>query len=132
MTSPLPPELTAWRIMAETGLSAAELNALDMDDYARLTGRPTVSESAIASLDAGHAARPPTPAQPAPAPAQSAPGIPHQPDVASMDWAEYAAYRQSSGLADRSTEGMSRASVSITSRFERSDVPANGRREFYR
>ena len=127
MTSaPLPIELAAYRIMAETGLSARELAEMDMDAYARLTGRATVSEIAAQA----HDYTPPS-AQRAQAPAQAAPDAPEQPDVASMDWAEYAAYRQSSGLAERSAEGMSRASLSIADRYTRNDVPANGRRSFY-
>ena len=45
-----------------------------------------------------------------------------------MDWATYAAYRERSGLAARSAEGMSRAEVSLDEP-ERNDLgwPAAGR-----
>lgn len=106
-------------------MSAQDINRMSFADYARRTGRPTLAESIAA------AAQSPPSAQRAPAPAQAAPDAPEQPDVASMGWAEYAAYRQSSGLAERSAEGMSRASLSMADRYARNDVPANGRRSFY-
>jgi hypothetical protein len=64
--------LTAQQIMEQTGLSAAELAALPMDEYARLSGRPTV--------------------------AQSTPPAPQTPDFVNMSMDDYAAYRQQAGI----------------------------------
>jgi hypothetical protein len=47
-------EMTAYRIMAETGLSAWELAEMDMDAYARATGRPTPTQAALAAINAQH------------------------------------------------------------------------------
>jgi hypothetical protein len=107
-------------------MSAQDINRMSFDEWAARTGRATVSEIAAQA----HAYAPPS-AQRAPAPAQAAPDAPQQPDVAAMSWQEYAAYRESSGLAQRSSEGMSRAALSMSDRRVRNDVPANGRRSFY-
>lgn len=111
MHDELPIEYLAPLRVAETGLSAAELTALDMDEFASVTGRPTMGEIAAHALDSA------PPAQQAPAPAQTP--APEQPDPLSMDWQDYAAWREASGLAARSNEGMSHASVSLMDRLYR-------------
>lgn len=68
-------ETGAYRLMAETGLTARELAEMDMDSYARLSKRPTPVEAALEAL--GYADKPGTPA-PAPA-SQQAPGAPQPP-----------------------------------------------------
>lgn len=87
-----PIELQAYRIMAETGLSARELAEMDMDAYARLTNRQTLAEAAIHALEASHEASAPQ----APAAPQSAPQAPEsQPQGLDPDSHEYfLAWRQ--------------------------------------
>jgi hypothetical protein len=95
-------EISALRVMAETGLTAAELARLPMDEYARLTNRPTPTQAALAALDAQYerqeaqqAPRSPQAPQSAPeAPQEQPPGI----DLASMDMRAYAAFRQQYGI----------------------------------
>jgi hypothetical protein len=65
--------LTAQQIMEQTGLSAAELAALPMDEYARLSGRQTPAEAALAALDAQFQPSIPQAPQQPPAPAQEQP-----------------------------------------------------------
>jgi hypothetical protein len=112
----IPIEYLAARRIAETGLSAAELAALPMDEYARVTQRPTFGQTAAQA----HEYTTPPASQPAPV---QKPDITHQqPDVAGMSWDEYAAYREASGIAARSNEGMSRASISLMDRlYQRND-----------
>jgi hypothetical protein len=43
--------LTMQQIMEQTGLSAAELAAMPLDEYARLSGRQTPTEAALQALD---------------------------------------------------------------------------------
>jgi hypothetical protein len=131
MTDGLTPRLDAFlaaRKLADdyelSDLSPQEINRLSMADYARIrerAGLPAADPFATAYT---------TPApQQATAPAQSP--APDAPDPAAMSWQEYAAWREQSGLATRSAEGMSRAAISMSDRYARNDVPANGRRSFY-
>jgi hypothetical protein len=54
-------------------------------------------------------------------------------DVQSMDWETYSRWRQESGLAAKSDEGMSRASLSMARRYNKQDAgPQSGRTSFYR
>jgi hypothetical protein len=118
--------LTAQQIMEQTGLSAAELAAVPLDEYARLSGRPTPAQAAIAALDSQYEA-----GQPAPAPEQTP--APEVPDFGAMSLDEYAAYREASGLAARSSEGTSRASLSMAGRYSKQDAgQQSGRASFYR
>ncbi|HET9081124.1 MAG TPA: hypothetical protein VFO01_11510 [Trebonia sp.] len=127
MTAPI--EMAAFKIMAETGLSARELAEMDLSEYARLTGRPTPAEAALRAVEAQH--QPPAQhGQPQPQKVpQTVPA--EQPDPLAMTWEEYAQWRDASGLAARSAEGMSRASLSMSARYVRNDVPVNGRRQSY-
>ena len=92
-------ELLAQQRLAETGLSPAELLSLDMADYARLTGRPTIGQVAA---QAAETAPPGTPRQDpagvmaAQHPEHSAedPGI----DFRQMTIAEYAQLRGQLGV----------------------------------
>jgi hypothetical protein len=52
-------QLTARRIMDETGLTLAEVAALDLDEFARLTGRPTPAQAALAAYRQQDAVQPP-------------------------------------------------------------------------
>ena len=99
-----PLELSVYKIMAETGLSAQELNQLPMDEWARLTGRPTIGQLAA---QAGDFEPPGIPRQPAPQP-QETTGTPEPPgiDVSSLDMAEYAQLRQQLGMGQRRKEGV--------------------------
>lgn len=63
-------EIGAYRLMAETGLTAREINELDMQEYARLTGRQTPAEAAIQTLDAAYPASAPQGQEQPPVPAQ--------------------------------------------------------------
>ncbi|MGH3247887.1 MAG: hypothetical protein ACRDOI_17030 [Trebonia sp.] len=45
-------QLTARKIMEDTGLSARELAEMDMDAYARATGRPAPAQAALQALGA--------------------------------------------------------------------------------
>ena len=106
-------------------LSAADINRMSMTDYREIrhrAGLPDVDPFATAYAPA-------EPPRQAPAPAQQP--APEAPDVAAMDWAEYAAYREASGLAARSNEGMSHASLSMTDRWLRPTVAPSGRTRYY-
>ena len=95
-----------------------------MDEYARVTNRQTMGE--IAAEAHGYASRPPgRPRQePAPEPA------PQQPDPCPCP-GRTTPRRESSGLAERSAEGMSRASLSMAGRHARNDIPPAGRTAWY-
>ena len=86
-----PLETSVYKIMAETGLSAQELNQLPMDEWARLTGRPTIGQLAA---QAGDFEPPGIPRQPAPQQPQpeETTGTPEPQgiDVSALDMAEYA------------------------------------------
>lgn len=116
------------KLMEDTGLAARELAEMDLSEYARVTGRQAPAEAALAALDAQHEGEHQAPQQPALAPEQTAP---ERPDVGAMDWAEYAAYRERSGIAARSAEGMSRAEVHLMGRMERRNIPPAGRTAWY-
>jgi hypothetical protein len=98
-------ELTVYRIMAETGLSAAELLALPPDEYARVTGRETPGQVAIRA--AGHELAPPArdqapAADPAPGPPVPEPqGI----DVSHLTLEQYARLRGQLGIGVSHKEG---------------------------
>lgn len=128
MSDALPIEYLAARRIAETGLSAAELAALDMDEYARLTNRQTIGEVAAHALESANQAPGPQASQPAPA---QTPDASQEPDITSMDWATYAEYRRASGIAARSSEGMSHASLSMADRWLRPTVAPSGRTRYY-
>jgi hypothetical protein len=109
--------------------TARELDAMDMDEFARLTGRQTPAQAAIRALDAQYSTPPPASPQADP----GMPEAPQQPDFAAMDMSEYAAYREASGLAARSSEGTSRASLSMAGRYSKQDAgQQSGRASFYR
>jgi hypothetical protein len=74
--------LTAQRVMEETGLSPAELAALANDEYARLTGRPTLRQVAQDAYAATPLGRPQPATQATPQPPTAAPGI----DLDAIDW----------------------------------------------
>jgi len=104
MTNPI--EMTAYRIMAETGLSARELAEMDMDSYARATGRPTPVQAALRALDAQV---PGTPRQEhAPVQVQAQLPTPEPPgiDLANMDMPTYAQFRQQAGIGVGQKEGI--------------------------
>jgi hypothetical protein len=139
--------LAVERVIAETGLTPAELAAMPTDEYLRLTGRPTVSEIAVSALKYGQAGENPskTPGRHlgdisgqsrTPAPQSGSPadiGESAVPDFMSMTAGEYAAYREASGIAAASAEGMSRASLSMQDRRVRQpDFGPTGRRQFGR
>ena len=99
-------ELQAYRIMAETGLSARELAEMDMTEYARLTGRPTPAQAALAALDAQHQQEAAVTSPFAGQDAQDVSGqqaAPEPPgiDLASMDMATYAQMRGQLGVGGR-------------------------------
>jgi hypothetical protein len=84
-------ELLAALRVAETGLTAAELLALPMDEYARVTGRATPTEAARRALDKQERG---IPRQEPPAALQTArESEPQGFDIASMTLEEYAAVR---------------------------------------
>lgn len=90
-------ELSAFRVMAETGMTAAELNALSMDEFARLTGRATFAETAVRSL--GYDEIPGRPRQHTEStPVQVASPEPEPIDIANMSYAEYAEFRAANGI----------------------------------
>jgi hypothetical protein len=61
-TAPNPDLTIAWRIMAETGMSADDVLKLSADEYARLTHRETATEAATRTL--GYAGEPAAPTSP--------------------------------------------------------------------
>lgn len=79
-------QLTARRICEETGMSMADVAALPLDEWARLSGRATPAQAAIAAFEAQHEqAQPPAPATP-----QSPPQAPEsQPQGIDPDSYEY-------------------------------------------
>ena len=81
-------ELLAYQRIAETGLSAAELLALPLDEYGRLTGRSL-------KFQPEPVAEPPAAPQSA---AQTPESGPQGVDVASMDMAQYAEFRHAAGI----------------------------------
>jgi hypothetical protein len=96
-------QLRAFKIEEETGLTREEILALPMDEYARLTGRQSPTQAAVATLDARYeASTSQAPAAPA-APAQTQ--APEVPDFGTMSMAEYAAYRAQAGIGQGTKEG---------------------------
>ena len=93
-------EMTAYRVMAETGLSARELAEMDMDAYARASGRPTPAQAALQALGTQQPPQAPQSAPEAPQALESEPV-----DIASMDWATYAQFRQEAGIGVGRQEG---------------------------
>jgi hypothetical protein len=77
-----PIEYLAARRIAETGLSAADLAALPMDEFARVTNRPTMGEIAAQAV----APAPQQAGQPAPA---QTPDASQQPEGINPNSAEY-------------------------------------------
>jgi hypothetical protein len=100
-SAPLPIELAAYRVQAETGLSARELAEMDMDEYARVTGRQTPVQAALQALEAQRSGVAPQAPERPQEPAQQSQGI----DVASMDMGAYAALRDQLGIG-RGDAGM--------------------------
>lgn len=98
-----PIELQAHQRLAETGLSVVELLSMDMSEYARVTGRPTVGQLAAQA----HDVEPPgSPRQEmAPQVPQESVGIPRGIDVAALDMDEYAAVRGQLGMGVSHQEG---------------------------
>jgi hypothetical protein len=98
-------QLNAFKLQEETGMTLAELAALPLDEYARLTNRPTPAQAALAALDAqSEQAQPPAPAAPQSAPQPPAPesqGV----DFRSMSMDEYAAVRGQLGVGVSHKEG---------------------------
>jgi hypothetical protein len=108
-------------------LSPAQINAMSFEEWAARTNRRPPAEAALAALDAQYEAPAPEGQEQPPAPVRE----PQQPDVADMSWQEYAAYREASGIAEHSNEGMSRAEVQLMSRLERRNIPPTGRTAWY-
>jgi len=106
-------------------LSAQDINRMSMSDFTEISRRADLP--AVDPFSEAYLARPSAQQEPSPAPPQP----PQRPDVASMSWQDYAAWRESSGLAERSAEGMSRASIRMSDRWAKSDVPVNGRTSHY-
>jgi hypothetical protein len=116
------------RVMEQTGLTETELALLPLNDYSRVVHGQTPAQAALAAYnrqqDASGTAASAAPAAPEP---------PTVPDFANMSAAEYAAYREQSGIAPRSAEGMQRASLSMQDRWVRqADFGPAGRKTFGR
>jgi hypothetical protein len=71
-------QVTARKVQEETGLTLAELAALPLDEWARLQGRPTPAEAAIAEFnrEQDSAQTPQASTPPAPQPPQASPAVP--------------------------------------------------------
>ncbi len=81
---------------AQTGLTPAELLALPMDEYARVTGRATPIRAALQALDAERAQ---APQPPAPGTAEAvADDMPQGIDVSQLTMEQYAEFRQQAGI----------------------------------
>jgi hypothetical protein len=90
-------QLRARQIMDETGMSEADILALDMDSYARLTNRQTPTQTALAALDAQYEQAAPTrPTEPV-APQSEPQGV----TVQDMSLEQYAALRGQLGMTGR-------------------------------
>lgn len=91
--------LTAQQLMEATGLSASELASLPMDEFARLSGRPTPAQAAIDALDARYESQTPQ----APAPTQTQPLAPEPQGVSVQDMTmeQYAQLRSQLGVQGR-------------------------------
>jgi hypothetical protein len=90
-------QLQARKIAEQTGLSMADIASLPLDEFARLTRGQTPAQAAIAAFEAQHKQEHPE-SESAPQPPESAP----QPvDIASMDMATYAQFRQEVGIGGR-------------------------------
>lgn len=88
---------TTQKIQEDTGMTMDQILALPADEYARLSGRQTPAEAAVAALDAAYGPSvPQAPHQP-PAPVQEPQGI----DLASMTMEQYAAVRGQLGVQGR-------------------------------
>jgi hypothetical protein len=93
-----PTQMLAYQRLAETGLTAAELLSLPMDEYARVTGRLTPTQAALSAINAQEHQEPPAAPDTAFTETVEAPqGV----DVASMTLAEYAQFRQEAGIGGR-------------------------------
>jgi hypothetical protein len=100
---------------------------LRINAYARLVHGQTPAQAAIAAYNRQQDASETASAAPA------APEPPTVPDFANMSAAEYAAYREQSGIAARSAEGMTRGSLSMEARAVRKhDFGPDGRTQFGR
>jgi hypothetical protein len=90
-------EIGAYRLMAETGLSAREISELDMQEYSRLTGRQSPTEAALQAL--GYTDEPPArDTVPAPEGVRANADAPQGISVQDMSMGEYAAFRHQLGL----------------------------------
>jgi len=150
--------LSQFRLMAETGLSAAELTSMSMKDYARATGRKTPTEAALDALDAAYAAQQPpaTDTVSAPEAAQANAGQvqgldPDSPEFFHLWRANRARGGEGKGIFDSATRddlvkgaakgygrtGLSNENVTMPPRVGRVFVnenaqPVQGRAQFYR
>jgi hypothetical protein len=88
--------------VTETGLSPAELLALPMDEYARVTGRATPAEAALQTLDMQI---PGIPRQEPPAAPQAPENAPQGVDLNSLSMSEYATLRGWLGIGRTRQEG---------------------------
>ena len=93
--------LTMQQIMAQTGLSAAELAAMPLDEYARLSGRQTPAQAAVQALNAQYEASAPQGQEQPPAPVQEPLEPPQGVDVSQLSMREYAALRGQLGMTGR-------------------------------
>jgi hypothetical protein len=66
-------QLIARKMMEDTGMSAADVASLSLDEWARLSGRPTPAEAARAACEAQHETQAPAAPQITPQPPESAP-----------------------------------------------------------
>lgn len=99
-------ELLAYQRLAQTGLSPRELAEMDMDAYARITGRATLGETAVKALEHDVPGTPrqapqPTESMPAQEPASEPTGV----DLSNLSMDEYAALRGQLGIGQGQKEG---------------------------
>jgi hypothetical protein len=99
-----PVSLLAAQRIAETGLTAAELLALSHDEYARITGRATISET-VSQASGYQVSPPPAPQEQTPAPVRTRAPLTPGFDFASMDMEQYAAVRGQLGVGVSRKEG---------------------------
>jgi hypothetical protein len=133
-------QLTAQRAMEQTGLSAAELAAMPLDEWARLVHGQTPAQAAIEAYNRQQDAMQPPPNVTGREAAVFAPSPdgPQGIDLNSIDWskvdpATYAELRQTLGIDVASAEGMSRASLSMEGRMVRQrEFGPSGRIQFGR
>lgn len=98
-------QLTARRICEETGMSMADVAALPLDEYSRLSGRPTPAEAARAAITAQYEREqrqaPAVPQSPPQAPEDQPQGI----NLQDMSMDDYAQLRQQLGVGVSQKEG---------------------------